>query len=103
MDEISEGNVSAGKASAVTKAMEDLVKDINALDDAVNHLGRHLSQVLSPELTITEGTGAAMKTPSPLMPEPPAMSPVLQHILDASHHVGVIGRSVQHLIERLEV
>jgi hypothetical protein len=92
--------VQEGKVSAVTKAMEDMVKDINALDDKVNALGSRLSQVLSPELTITEGACTTAHMP---MPAAPAMSPVLQHILDASHLVGVIGRHVQHLTERLEV
>lgn len=97
-EEVQEGKITEG--SAVTKAMEELVKDVNALDDKVNALGSHLSQVLSPELTITEGTTTTANMP---FPAPPAMSPVLQHILDASHHVGLIGRHVQRLTERLEV
>lgn len=83
------------KVSAVTKAMEDLEKDIGALHDKVNALSSHLNQVLSPELTITENKGGIAPKES--------VSPLLEKIQDERDHVGLIGRYVQHLIERLEV
>jgi len=85
------------KVSTVVKAMEELKKDISALDDRVNALGAHLNQVLSPELTINENKGGNPSEPGP------NVSPLLQHLQDASRHVGLIGRHVQSLMERLEV
>jgi hypothetical protein len=90
-------NEEGSKVCAINKAMEDLTKDINALDDKVNALQSHLNQVLCPELTITENM-AGSATP----PEPPA-SPLLQHMQGAIHCIGVIGRRVQRMIDRLEV
>ena len=89
--------VQEGKVCAVTVAMEELTKDINALDDKVNALAAHLNQVLSPELTINENKGA-----NPSLPQAP-VSPLLEHVKDADRHVGLIGHRVQRLMERLEV
>jgi hypothetical protein len=89
--------VQEGKVSAVTKEIEDLTKDINALDDKVNALGAHLSQVMSAELT--DSIENAKGVPTPMT----TASPLLQKIEDASRHVGLIGKHVQRLTERLEV